>query len=179
MSGIRGRGTARRARARRAGSAVLVAALLWGAAGPARAGSAAPGERGGAGCGASFDRMWGAYNRAFDDRDISGLMAHYRPDAVKVDPDGTFHQGRESIRGLFAELFTLEYASDFREVRRTVAGCRTAVLVVDSTLEFPQWQYTERFLTALSFSRDRGRWRVIANVSSPLPGGSGAGVAGR
>ncbi|MEO3977653.1 nuclear transport factor 2 family protein [Streptomyces sp. CAU 1734] len=162
---------ARRVQARRIGSAVLVTALLWGTAGQARAGSGDGGERGrAAGCRAELAGMWERYNRAFDARDVGRLMAHYRSDAVKVDPDGSYHQGAASVGELFAGLFTLDFTSEFREVRRTVAGCDTAVLVLNSTLSVPEWGHTERFMSVLSFTHERGRWRVVANVSTPLAG---------
>ncbi|MEU8775805.1 nuclear transport factor 2 family protein [Streptomyces sp. NPDC048606] len=179
------------ATAARVRSMALVAALLWGVSAPAQASGPAGGAAGAsggaaadaagrqrAGCRAAFERDWRSYNRAFDGRDVGRLMGHYLPDASKVDPDGSYHQGRPAVEGLFRELFAMEFTSDFRELRRTVVECRTALMVVDSTLVFPQWGHTERFTSVLSFTYERGQWKVIANVSSPAATPAAAPTAG-
>ncbi|UQX05402.1 nuclear transport factor 2 family protein [Streptomyces sp. RerS4] len=167
----------------------LVTALLWGVSAPASASGGADGADGGAVaaeaagrraavCRAAFERDWRQYNRSFDARDADRLMGHYLPDASKIDPDGSYHQGRPAIDGLFRGLFTMDFTSEFREVRRTVVDCRTALLIVDSTLVFPEWQSTERFMSALSFTYERGHWKVIANVSTPSAPPAPAPAAG-
>lgn len=118
-------------------------------------------------CERAFDRTVAAYNTAFANRDLDALMEFYRDDAVKVDPNGDIQYGKQEIAALFGQLFELNFTEAFPQLYK-VADCRTAVLLTDSKLVFPEWEYEEKFLTTLTYTFDGFRWRVLSSTSTGL-----------
>jgi hypothetical protein len=118
-------------------------------------------------CERAFDRTVTAYNTAFANRDLAALMEFYRDDAVKVDPDGKIQYGKDEIAVLFGQLFELNFTESFPQMYKD-ADCRTAVLLTDSKLVFPEWEYEERFFTTLTYTFDGLKWRVLNSTSTNL-----------
>jgi hypothetical protein len=118
-------------------------------------------------CQRAFDRAVTDYNTAFANRDLAALMEFYRDDAVKVDPDGKIQYGKTEIAALFGQLFELTFTESFPHLYKK-ADCRTAVLLTNSKLVFPEWEYEERFFTTLTYTFDGLKWRVLSSTSTNL-----------
>lgn len=119
-------------------------------------------------CERSFDRAFQGYQQAFDARDLDRYMSYHRDDAIKINVDGTIERDRAEIEALFAQLFELNFTSDF-DTLDSIVDCRTAVAITDGSLVFPDFGYVERFRTSLTFTRERGSWKLLASTSTPLP----------
>lgn len=113
-----------------------------------------------------FDEMYRRYNDAFEARDVDGFMRFYRDDVTKIDSTGAAQWNREQVAALFGGLFTMNFTSSFVPVKEVI-GEHTALLVLDSTLTFDDFQ--EHFLTALTFTRQDGEWRVLVAASTNFP----------
>ncbi|MGQ0842065.1 YybH family protein [Actinokineospora sp.] len=119
-------------------------------------------------CQRRFDDTVRRYDEAFLARDLDRLMSFYRDDATKIDPNGDIQLNKQEIAGLFGQLFQLNFTASFPHVKKVV-DCDTALLVTDSTLVFPDFEYQEHFFSSLTYTADdRGRWRVLVSASTGL-----------
>ena len=76
---------------------------------------------------------------------------------------------KAAIQANFTGCSTTTSSATFPEVKKVVDGCRGATLVVDFTLAIPSVGVKQHFHNALTFVRERGQWKIILDVSSPLP----------
>jgi uncharacterized protein (TIGR02246 family) len=113
-----------------------------------------------------FDEMYRRYNAAFDARDVSGFMGFYRDDATKIDSSGDVQWDKEQITALFSGLFQMEFTSRFEPVKQVVTE-HTALVVLDSTMTFDEFE--EHFITALTFTKAVGDWKVVVAASTAFP----------
>ncbi|MEV0155440.1 nuclear transport factor 2 family protein [Micromonospora sp. NPDC050686] len=113
-----------------------------------------------------FDEMYRRYNEAFDARDVDGLMRFYRDDVTKIDSTGDAQWNKEQVAALFEGLFQMTFTSSFVTMKEVI-GEHTALLVLDSTLTFPDFE--EHFLTALTFTKQDGEWQVLVAASTSFP----------
>jgi ketosteroid isomerase-like protein len=126
-------------------------------------------DRHGAWCAQRFDQTVRLRDEAFADRDLDALMAFYRADAVEVDPSGRTHLDRDAIETQIGYLFTIDFDAEFVELKRDV-DCDTAVLVLDSTFHLRATGTSQHFVTAQTFTFDRGRWSIQLAANTMLPG---------
>lgn len=110
--------------------------------------------------------MYRRYNEAFDARDVDGFMRFYREDVTKIDSTGDAQWNREQVAALFGGLFQMSFTSSFVTLKEVI-GEQTALLILDSTLTFADFE--EHFLTALTFTKQDGEWKVLVASSTNFP----------
>ncbi|MBY8870785.1 nuclear transport factor 2 family protein [Micromonospora sp. PLK6-60] len=110
--------------------------------------------------------MYRRYNEAFDARDVDGLMRFYRDDVTKIDSTGDAQWDKEQVAALFHGLFQMSFTSSFVPMKEVI-GEHTALLVLDSTLTFPDFE--EHFITALTFTKQDGEWKLLVAASTNFP----------
>lgn len=110
--------------------------------------------------------MYRRYNDAFEARDVDGLMRFYRDDVTKIDSTGDAQWNREQVAELFGGLFQMSFTSSFVPVKEVIDE-HTALLILDSTLTFADFE--EHFLTALTFTRRDGEWKLLVAASTNFP----------
>ncbi|BCJ77186.1 hypothetical protein CS0771_67300 [Catellatospora sp. IY07-71] len=133
--------------------------------------SAAGADRGDTarGCERHFDAAVADFDAKFLARDLPAVMAYYHDEAVQIGSNGAYRKDKAAIQANFTGLFTYAFTATFPEVKKVVDGCRGATLVVDFTLAIPSVNFKQHFYNALTFVRERGEWKIILDVSSPLP----------
>ncbi|MEV0899225.1 SgcJ/EcaC family oxidoreductase [Actinoplanes sp. NPDC049802] len=114
-----------------------------------------------------FEEVYRRYDEAFRARDVETFLGFYREDVTKIDAGGDVQWSRAEVAELFRVLFEMEFTSAF-EPLKTVVTDNTAVVVLDCTLTFAD--FTERFFTALTFTKADGEWKVLAAASTNVPG---------
>ncbi|MEU4774231.1 nuclear transport factor 2 family protein [Micromonospora sp. NPDC023644] len=120
-------------------------------------------------CASRFDHTVRQRDAAFAARDVDRLMTFYRPDAVEIDPSGAHHPDRAAITAHLTNLFTLTFESTFVERQRVVDGCDTALLVLDSRFRIPEFGVDQHFVTAQTFTYERGEWKLLLAANTMLP----------
>jgi hypothetical protein len=121
------------------------------------------------GCEQHFDQAVADFDAVFLARDLPAVMSYYHDDAVQIGSNGRYRPNKAAIEANFTGLFTYPFTATFPEVKKVIDGCRGATLVVDFTLAIPSLNFKQHFYNALTFVRDGGQWKIILDVSSPLP----------
>ncbi|GIG02602.1 YybH family protein [Catellatospora citrea] len=121
------------------------------------------------GCERSFDAAVADFDAVFLAKDLPKVMSYYHDEAVQIGSNGAYRKDKAAIQANFTGLFTYAFTATFPEVKKVVDGCRGATLVVDFTLAIPSVGFKQHFYNALTFVRERGKWKIILDVSSPLP----------
>ncbi|MEV0459340.1 YybH family protein [Catellatospora methionotrophica] len=121
------------------------------------------------GCERNFDAAVADFDAVFLARDLPKVMAYYHDEAVQIGSNGAYRKDKAAIQTNFTGLFTYDFTATFPEVKKVVDGCRGATLVVDFTLSIASLNFKQHFYNALTFVRERGQWKIILDVSSPLP----------
>lgn len=151
--------------ARKTGFILAAAALLGVLAVPASA-NANGGTRW---CERQFDATVQKFDEVFLARDLPATMSYYHVDATQIGANGAVRPTKTAIENNFRGLFGFEFTATFPEVKKTINGCQTAVLIVDFRLEIASVGYKDHFLNTLTFVRERGHWKILADVSTKLP----------
>ena len=113
-----------------------------------------------------FEETYRRYNQAFEARDVEGFLRFYRDDATKIDASGDAQWNKQEIAELFGGLFQMDFTARFEPVKEVVAD-HTALVVLDSTLTFADFE--EHFLTALTFTKEDGDWKILVAASTNVP----------
>jgi hypothetical protein len=142
--------------------AVLVTAMLSGAAGQASSEQASDA----AGCEHSFDVAIGKYVGAHPTRDVDQLASVLHDDWTVIFPDGELLIGKEEgLDWVRNEFFNdPSWTQSFDEIRRVVRGCKTGFVLFDSIYEQPG--YRTHLLIGLSLTYEQGRWLVIQDQNT-------------
>ncbi|MBV1850108.1 YybH family protein [Catellatospora tritici] len=133
---------------------------------PGTAGAEADEARG---CERHFDQAVADFDAVFLAKDLPAVMAYYHDDAVQIGATGAYRPNKAAIEANFTNLFKYDFTATFPAVKKTIDACRGATLVVDFTIAIPSVNFKQHFYNALTFVRDRGQWKIILDVSSPLP----------
>ncbi|MBB5871444.1 ketosteroid isomerase-like protein [Allocatelliglobosispora scoriae] len=128
----------------------------------------AHGEYTARGCERNFDRAVAHFDAVFLAKDLPAVMSYYHDEAVQIGAAGTYRPNKAAIEANFSRLFTFDFIATFPEVK-VIEGCNTATLVVDFTLTIPSVNVKQHFYNALTFVREHGKWKIVLDVSSPLP----------
>ncbi len=121
------------------------------------------------GCERQFDATVQKFDEVFLARDLAATMSYYHADATQIGATGAVRATKTAIENNFKGLFGFEFTATFPEVKKTISGCQTAVLIVDFRLEIPAVGFRDHFLNTLTFVRERGQWRILVDVSTKLP----------
>ena len=152
--------------ARKTGSILAAAAALLAVLAVPTSANAHGGTRW---CERQFDATVQKFDEVFLARDLAATMSYYHVDATKISANGTLVPTKTDIENLFKGLFRFEFTATFPEVKKTINGCETAVLIVDFRLEIASIGFRDHFLNTLTFVRERGQWKILVDVSTKLP----------
>jgi ketosteroid isomerase-like protein len=120
-------------------------------------------------CERQFDATVQKFDEVFLARDLAATMSYYHEDATKIAANGNVRPTKADIENLFKGLFAFEFTATFPEVKKTIHGCETAVLITDFRLEIASIGFRDHFLNTLTFVRERGQWKILVDVSTKLP----------
>ena len=122
-------------------------------------------------CERRFEEAQRTDMESFRDYDRETWRNVHTEDAVTIFPSGTVVQGRDAIVAALASHFDDQQAIfTWTERLRMVNGCRTAYILYDSVYEIPSIGYRQASRTGVSYTFEGGRWLVIADQGTPVPG---------
>jgi SnoaL-like domain len=120
-------------------------------------------------CARDFGTAVRRYVRTTHRRDAAGFASLLDPRVVVVLRPGDVFYGKRAtmrfIRGFFADP---GWTQSFREITRTVRGCRTAFVLFDSVYRAPGADPLP-LVIGVSFTRRGGRWLAVHNQDSQGP----------
>lgn len=120
-------------------------------------------------CEATFDAAQREDMESFGAYDAEAFRAVHRPDAVTVFPDGTVAEGVDAIMDYLASHFRNREATwEYTELLRVVDGCRTGFIVYDTRYAIPRVGYDQRSIVGVTYTWQRGHWRVLSDVNTPV-----------
>lgn len=152
-------------------AAPLAAVAVLGVA-PASAVSSDESRHGGGarGCAASFDEAQRIDMEAFRDYDAETWRDLHTDDAVSILSGGQRLAGIDTIMTALAGHFTGREAQwSWTEIDRRVDACRSAFIEYETVYAIPRIGLEIRAITAVSYVRERGDWKVVLDQSTPLP----------
>jgi uncharacterized protein (TIGR02246 family) len=122
---------------------------------------------GGRECERALDVVIAQYLGATAQRDLTRLSEVLHPGFICIFPDGEVLAGRTAtvtwFRGFFADP---SWTQSFRERDRVLSGCRAGFVQVDSVFAIPETGYVSNLVIGLSFTRESGRWLLIAEQNT-------------
>lgn len=151
-------------------AAVVLAALTTAAfIGPAIGADSSSQDEPNRHCNETFDAAQRQDMESFGAYDADAFRAVHRPDAVSVFPDGTVSNGVDEIMDYLASHFRNREATwEYTELLRIVDGCRTGLIVYDTTYGIPRIGYRQRSVVGVTYTWQRGHWRVLSDVNTPV-----------
>jgi hypothetical protein len=126
---------------------------------------AADGAAAGTSCAKQFSHAVHRYIRTTDERNAPGFERLLDADYTTILPGGTVIAGKDAGSAFINRFFArTDWSQTFAETRRAVEGCRTALVVFDST-------YTDEdgavpLVIALSWTYHRGHWLVLQDQNT-------------
>ena len=133
------------------------------------AASAAPattaGSAGTASCATQFTQAVNQYVRTTDERNARAFERLLAPDYTTILPGGTVLAGKAAGSAFIDRFFArTDWTQTFSETRRVVEGCRTALVVFNST--YSDEDGPVPLVIALSWTYRHGQWRVLQDQNT-------------
>ncbi|HWM06727.1 MAG TPA: nuclear transport factor 2 family protein [Actinophytocola sp.] len=153
-------------RHRAAALGLVLAALATLAPAASATGSSATGS---AGCGRQLDAAVDKYVATTDARDARRFNDLLHRDVTGVLPGGTVFAGKAEMAGFIDGFFArTDWTQTFELTRRTVSGCASAYVLFDSVYAEPAAGYSQRLAIGLTWTREHGRWLVLADQNTEV-----------
>lgn len=139
-------------------------AVLGAGIGPAFAGATARG------CERQFETAQRIDMESFRDYDAESFRAIHTDDAVTVFASGHVFRGIDNIMQVLASHFAnREAVWTWKELHRSVQGCKTAFILYETTYTVPSSGFVQRALTGVTYTHKSGAWLAIADQGTALP----------
>ena len=143
------------------------------AASPGGAGAPSTVEGQATGCERQFQDALDTHLTALDERDLDTLASTIDEDVVLIFPSGTTLYGKDAFMNFHTDWFASEgWTQDNTVVHTNVEGCKTAWASVDYVYRTYDESGTvtseSHNLFALTWTRDRGQWVVVADQNTAL-----------
>jgi uncharacterized protein (TIGR02246 family) len=133
------------------------------------AGSAAAAAAATNGCGRQFDSAVSSYLRTTDARDARGFTALLHPDVVGVLPGGTVFDGKKAMAGFITTFFArTDWTQTFSLKRKVVSDCESGYVLFESVYAEPAAGYSQKLMIGVSWTREHGRWLVLADQNTEV-----------
>lgn len=145
-------------------TAVGLAALAIG--GGTTAASATPGH--GGGCARQFDAAVATYVRTTAERDARGFTALLHGEVTGILPGGAVLSGKREFAAFIDGFFErTDWTQTFDERRRT-ADCASGYVLFESVYAEPAAGFAQTLMIGVSWTREHGRWLVLADQNTEV-----------
>jgi hypothetical protein len=122
-----------------------------------------------AGCARSFDAAQRTDMESFRDFDVETFREVHASDAISIFPSGDMYEGIDAIMDGLARHFREQDAVwSWTELSRNVNGCKSAVIVYETTYDIPAFGYHQRALTVVTYTFKGGEWHAVMDQGTPL-----------
>lgn len=123
-----------------------------------------------AGCARQFEAAQRLDMESFRDFDKETWLASHDDRAVTIFASGAKRIGIDAIAQVMASHFAnREAVWSWTELYRVVDGCRSAMILYDTTYEIPRIGFRQHALTTVTYTHDGSKWLSIADQGTLLP----------
>lgn len=121
-------------------------------------------------CAKQFDKAQRIDMESFRDFDLETWEAIHVQDAITVGGSSRVYVGLDAIVASLQSHFDDKNAVwSWTELARNVEGCKTGVIVYDTTYAIPSIGYSQRMTTSVIYTYQRGKWLVVHDQSTNNP----------
>lgn len=115
-----------------------------------------------------FDAAVQTYLRTTDQRDARGFNALLHRDVTGVLPGGVVFNGRTEMAAFIDSFFARTDWTQTFDLKRETADCETGYVLFESVYAEPAAGYSQTLMIGLTWTRERGRWLVLADQNTEV-----------
>ena len=115
-----------------------------------------------------FDAAVQTYLRTTDQRDARGFNALLHRDVTGVLPGGIVFNGRTEMAGFIDSFFARTDWTQTFDLKRRTADCETGYVLFESVYAEPAAGYSQTLMIGLTWTREHGRWLVLADQNTEV-----------